>query len=402
MPLLSYSLGCQTYRNARARTSLNVFDFLVPSLHRSPTHASSRSRRSSTSSRTSGPRQWRPTSVEARFFSALSSASTCRACARPKASRPERTSDYPRRPLATTGRKRSPDLLRWHGDSPLPYDEREPPTSNSRPDPGGGTNQSEHTSGRRQCSPGERGFFNSDVKHLSELSHLPRDFFDDVAKLQASKEISTSEDDGWDTNKTWPMMDTESEDILQKAVALPEQLKLLSAVRELEEKLACARQNLQSSMLVNDVPRVGSPAKQEKVDHSMTLTQEDYKGLVDLYYHTYKSRFTPEAPDYSPTPTFLDDYSFKLSEDFAGPEAFARYYEGEEGYESPLKDVERILKASRLREISVMQKFVELLVDDTSSSRTLFEVYQRLPAPELHTCRPVSFESFYNGCLHLP
>ena len=63
--------------------------------------------------------------------------------------------------------------------------------------------------------------------------------------------------------------------------------------------------------------------------------------LVDLYHYTHKKRFTPESPDYSPTPTFLEDYSFKLSEDFAPPRAYARYYENEEGYESPLKEVEQ-------------------------------------------------------------
>ncbi|KAI9872860.1 MAG: hypothetical protein M1823_008065, partial [Watsoniomyces obsoletus] len=34
-----------------------------------------------------------------------------------------------------------------------------------------------------------------------------------------------------------------------------------------------------------------------------------------------------------------------------------------------------------MREISVMQKFVEILVNDRSSNRVLFEVYKKLPAP---------------------
>ena len=251
---------------------------------------------------------------------------------------------------------------------------------NHQHDPGGG--QQRPSDEQSQASPAGPAFFDSHVQILSELSHLPQDFFDDVSRLQDQAQTPVSEHDGWDTNETWPIrMEPDAQDAEAATNALPEQLKLLNTIRELEDKVVQARWKLDLSLLRQARTRRAARMPSEHESDSLTLTAEDYKGLVDLYYYTHKNRFTPEAPDYSPTPTFLDDFSFKLSEDFASPEAYAKYYEDEEGYESPLKEVEQILKSRRLREVSVMQRFVELLVDDQSSNRALFEVYQKLPSP---------------------
>ncbi|EXJ86389.1 hypothetical protein A1O3_03340 [Capronia epimyces CBS 606.96] len=160
-----------------------------------------------------------------------------------------------------------------------------------------------------------------------------------------------------------------------------EHLRLLKSVRELEDKLGKAKADLAASMRRGrDQPAL--EISQHRKRPTVQLSKEDYKNLVDLYYYTNRSRFDPESSDLSPTPKFLEDYSFKLSEDFAPPQAYAEFYDhDQEGYQSPLKEIEQILKSRQLREISVTSDFVDLLLDDHSTNVALFQAYKRLPQP---------------------
>ncbi|RMZ86251.1 hypothetical protein DV737_g118, partial [Chaetothyriales sp. CBS 132003] len=250
-----------------------------------------------------------------------------------------------------------------------------------------------------------RGFFDShQTAAFAAGSTLPHAWFVDVHNLQ--QKARGAEPDGGEQHA---------------------QIKLLQAVRELETKLAHAKADLASSLshdkassaqthhdsshrapgtmtltkedrnvtnedrnatnedsnATNEDSNATNEDSNATNDNSnaMTLTKEDYKGLVDLYYYTHMRRFGPDAPDHSPTPLLLQDYAFKLSEDFAPPDAFAHYYVDEDGYQSPLRDIEKALQSRQLREIAVMQAFVDLLLDDHSSNKALFDAYKQLPSP---------------------
>ena len=184
---------------------------------------------------------------------------------------------------------------------------------------------------------------------------------------------------------------------------LREQFRYLKTVRELEQKLDKARHNLHVSMKRGREKRKGiywneeAYKDQEQIVRMdlievettppsraiVNLKKEDFLGLVDLYFYSHRSRFLSEAPDSSPTPLQLDDYSFKVSEDFSPPtNAESDLVRDEEGTPvSPLHHVEVEIKAQKLSEIKAFQKFVDLLLDDYSPLKALFLAYKALPQP---------------------
>lgn len=188
-------------------------------------------------------------------------------------------------------------------------------------------------------------------------------------------------------------------------VSLTDQLRLLKAVRELEKKLQKARHDLHKAMEKN--PRAvsreiakgngkgllarpsfltadGMKENAQSESPPIELTKDDYLNLVDLYFYSHQSRFAPDSPDMSPNPLFLESYSFKLSEDFSKPEEdnpLAPADDHKEPEISPLRHVEAMLKSRQLHEISTMQVFVDLLLDDYSSDSALFQAYKSLPKP---------------------
>ncbi|RMZ92299.1 hypothetical protein DV736_g486, partial [Chaetothyriales sp. CBS 134916] len=233
------------------------------------------------------------------------------------------------------------------------------------------------TSPRPSAPSSFRGFFDSHqtaafAAAFAAGSTLPQAWFVDVHNLL--QKVRNAEPD----SAPPPSPSAESE----ASRRLGAQVKLLQAVRELETKLALAKADLASSL---SHAKVSSAQIEDDSSHhapdAMTLTREDYKGLVDLYYYTHMRRFGPDAPDHSPTPLLLQDYAFKLSEDFGPPDAFAHYYIDEDGYQSPLRDIDKALQSRQIREISMMQAFVDLLLDDHSSNKALFEAYKQLPSP---------------------
>ena len=170
-------------------------------------------------------------------------------------------------------------------------------------------------------------------------------------------------------------------------ISLTDQLRLIGAVRELEKKLEKARSELHKAIKGGAVAGrlehdANSPSKVPKPEGGpIVLTKEDYLNLVDLYFYSHQSRFAPDSPDSSPTPLLLDEYSFQLSGDFTKPDPEVHYAEEQEEDSDVLKHVEEILMSRQLREVLTMQAFVDLLLDDNSSNRALFEVYKKLPDP---------------------
>lgn len=184
---------------------------------------------------------------------------------------------------------------------------------------------------------------------------------------------------------------------------LIEQIQYLKTVRELETKLEKARHKLHLSMKRRKVIQEGSYLKEDahmdEAQGKMTksaevklmaapealveLKKEDFLGLVDLYFYSHRTRFLSESPDSSPTPLQLDDYSFKISEDFRPPTSVdSDLVRDEEGTPvSPLYHVEAEFKTRKMHEIKSLQRFVDLLLDDYSPLRDLFSAYKALPQP---------------------
>ncbi|KAK5064932.1 hypothetical protein LTR84_000766 [Exophiala bonariae] len=205
-------------------------------------------------------------------------------------------------------------------------------------------------------------FFDSNTLDFASKTRLPVAFFHDVDKIQ--KQLEQDEHSSTNTQK-----EVETDTRL-----LTEQMRMLQSVRELEEKLARAKHDLKTAM-------TPTSARKQAKKQTVVLSREDYKNLVDLYYYSMHSRFDPENPDHSPTPTILEDYAFKLSEDFAPPQAYADFYKDDENYRSPLEQVEARMRTQTLQEIRVTQVFLNLLLNDETPNRVLFNAYQRLPKP---------------------
>lgn len=228
----------------------------------------------------------------------------------------------------------------------------------------GGTNLS-GISARPSQDANSRGVFDVNTGEFAAQSRLPAAFFNELEVLQR-KMRATAKDPGQNEGE-------------MPQSQINEQTQLLKSVRELEEKLAKAKTKLIKSTQKASPARQSSTASPESP--SVVLSREDYKNLVDLYFYTHRSRFDPESPDSSPTPTVLEDYSFKLSENFAPPQAYAEFYSEDADYKSPLEEIEDRLKSRQIREISVTRAFVDLLLDDNSSNAALFQAYKRLPQP---------------------
>ncbi|KIW12451.1 hypothetical protein PV08_09728 [Exophiala spinifera] len=212
-----------------------------------------------------------------------------------------------------------------------------------------------------------KDFFDDNTFEFAAKSRLPMGFFQDLDVLQDKMEEIRQEPGEEEAGKK------EQE---RSSSRLEEQMQLLNSVRKLESKLAQMKSKLAESTQHTPVRTEPPPRPPEVV-----LSRDDYKALVDLYFYTNHSRFDPESPDISPTPVLLEDYAFKLSEDFAPPQAFAEFYNDDEDFRSPLKEVEERLLSRQLREVKVTQDFVDLLLDNHSSNAELFKAYKRLPQP---------------------
>ncbi|OAG38400.1 hypothetical protein AYO21_07383 [Fonsecaea monophora] len=223
---------------------------------------------------------------------------------------------------------------------------------------------------RRKDKTNAWDFFDSNTLEFAQNSRLPAAFFDDLNTLHEKvRQGNDGQEKQDESDLSQPMLE--------------EQMALLKSVRDLEERLAAAKASLDSS-IHNKSPtpeRATAVTPVTSNQPAVVLSKDDYKNLVDLYFFSHSNRFDPESPHSSPTPKFLEDYAFRLSEDFAPPQAYAEFYTEDEGYESPLKEVEKMLKSKQLREISAFKAFVDLLLDNHSSNAALFRAYKRLPQP---------------------
>ncbi|KIW26812.1 uncharacterized protein PV07_06616 [Cladophialophora immunda] len=230
--------------------------------------------------------------------------------------------------------------------------------------------QSTRPRNRRKSRHNAWEFFDSNTLEFAQNSRLPAAFFYDLGTLHKKVRLGKDEQDQQDEREL-------------SQPALEEQMALLKSVRDLEEKLAEAKASLDISIHKKSPTseRAMAVTPVASKQPAIVLSKDDYKNLVDLYFFTHSDRFDPESPHSSPTPKFLEDYVFQLSEDFAPPQAYAEFYADDEGYESPLKEVEKMLKSKQLREVSAFKAFVDLLLDNHSSNAALFRAYKRLPQP---------------------
>jgi len=342
-------------RDSSSVASTPLLDFLAPALH--PTRASpSQARRRNLHSARRHDR------LESFFFRALGHAALCK---EHKLQAAVTTHPKQQRNVSSTAASRSPPSLthqRFDDKGRLLIETTAPL----------------HPAYSYEQYP-DHDVFDTYQRRFAASSKLPPSFFTD---LNSIRDLMHS-----DHSRSQHMQEQEREQVQHnpdqtgpsehEEMDMIERLKLLESVRELEEKLANAKRDLARSLSGTvAAPTIASSTSRKPA----VLTKKDYLNLVDLYFYSHNSRFSPESTDDSPTPTILNDYSFTLSADFTKGEEPELVRE-EADYISPLKDIEEQLRNNQLREIAVMRVFVDLLLDEQSSNRALYEAYKELPQP---------------------
>lgn len=334
-------------RDSFSVTSTPLLDFLVPSLHSTKPSTSRDRRRSLHLGRRDGR-------FESFFFGALDQASVCKdhkeAVTKYGRQRRDASSTAAKRNAASLTHQRFDDKGRLLVETTAPL---HPAFS-----------YEEYTN---------HDFFDTKERRFAASSKLPPSFFTDVnfiRDLMQPDQAHKQESQEQHSNAEAGVSEHEQAN-------MKERLELLESVRQLEEKLAKAKRDLARSISgAGTAATTTRPGSRKPA----VLTKKDYLNLVDLYFYSHNSRFSPESTDESPTPIILNDYSFTLSADFTqGKEP--EIVDDDENYESPLKEIEEQLKTNQLREIAVMRVFIDLLLDDRSPNRALYEAYQQLPQP---------------------
>ncbi|RVX69534.1 hypothetical protein B0A52_06598 [Exophiala mesophila] len=352
-----------------AATLTPLLDFLVPAL---PTH-SNVSRCLALNSRSPTDRF----QAETLFYDALSRTTSCQRISQRTAKRPStrrKTSRSSPAPATTPGTpcisstKYTTQLFTFfHRDLQI---RRKSTHASSAHRTDNGITASPSRSAKAETKANPWDFFEPNTLDFAQKSRLPLAFFHDVDNLRNLTSGGGSSNTAPATQETATPPNEED---------LKGQMNLLASIRNLEEKLAKARRDLKRSIATKKTLK--NPSSSSNPERKqITLSKDDYKNLVDLYFYSHQQRFDPESPDESPTPTFIEDYTFKLSEDFAPPQAYKKFYDGEYR-ENPLKQIEKNLVSRQLKEIAVFQAFIDLLADDHSSNSALFKAYQQLPSP---------------------
>lgn len=361
-----------------------ALDFLTPSCAQQIRHISG-GPRASRSYCASGSKTQHDL-YEGFFLGAISQASRCRDHRVPSESARKKFFQRPFDPKQAKGDGQRPSRRVPGKLEPLQQ------TRRLSTNPGYGSSTSQ-----RSSEDAFRTSFDTRAQRMAAQSRLPRDFFDDVFQIQLKvrdivPEVSQSSPDepfadhrDAEREGDEPQEDPETD--------LDAQIRLINSVRELEEKLAEAKAALKRS--VQSARSHSASAKwTQSGQNGIKLSKIDYIGLVDLYYYSQRHRWGPEGPDYSPPLSFLSSHELDNSDVFEGLRTRSKYQAGDEDneppiemhddsdfYGSPLLDVEKTLISNQRREITIMQKFVDLLLDDESSNRDLYQAYKRFPHP---------------------
>ena len=162
---------------------------------------------------------------------------------------------------------------------------------------------------------------------------------------------------------------------------LAEEQEKLDVVRRLEHELRKARRELRSISQRRRLDYVSMSTidgySKRKINPDTSLSRDDYLNLVDLYFHA-KQITRAALPDASPTPLFLEDQEYQdlVAKPLPGPKAHALHSQP-----PLLEDVERKLRRDKLKELRLVESFIDLLLDDTSNYDTIFQTYQKFPSP---------------------
>ncbi len=351
-------LGCHNLPTASSIVpyTITICDYLDPAVRHQLSSAPRRVRSDHDISEQRGA-----DTAEALFYRSLSRASQSHTCHRPITRTEARLVGIIRR---TTHCKEAKAIITSNGQRrSVSHDAQQHEVKRARE-----TEPQPLSRQRRKQKAAGWDFFDSNTLDFAQKSRLPLAFFHDLNILH--EKVAQRRDEQGKQNGQQP-----------SPAVLKEQMDLVESVRKLEEKLAKAKTSLNDSLLgIRHTPTQVAATSSKVEPKKVVLTKDDYRNLVDLYFHTHTSRFDPESPHSSPTPTFLEDYAFKLSEDFAPPQAYSEFHD-DENYESPLKEVERMLRTNKLREVSAFKAFVDVLLDDYSSNAALYTAYKQLPQP---------------------
>lgn len=336
-------------RDTFTTTPAPLLDFLLPSFHQPAPSEKSQERRSLSPSARYGRR------LEACFFNALAEVSSCQQ------------------------HKKRPSLhnVEYHGHlASLRTTRRHAHSLRHQRYDSQGRLIVETTAPRHPAFPHEEyenDYVNdSRDQQFAANTRLPPSFFSDLSSIRNLTPGKHSE------NPRRNDAAQQDRDGNSTSVGVKDQLKLMRSVRDLEERLQRAKQDLAKSISTSST---STKSITSRVHRPTTLTKKDYLNLVDLYFYSHNSRFSPESSDASPTPIVLNDYSFILSADFSNPANPEIEEEEQDDYVSPLREIEEALRNNQLREIAVMQVFIDLLLQDDSPNRALFEAYKELPQP---------------------
>ena len=198
-------------------------------------------------------------------------------------------------------------------------------------------------------------FFQHNVGHSS---HLPDQFFSDVARLR------------WAARR--PLV--EDNDNMR---ALASSLRPTPPAWTTNAKVSDAATEIRSLMEAHL-----SPAKDGASEVlESTLTKQNYMDLVDLYFYSSQNRFQAENPDLSPTPIFVKDPGMELSADLSLPVDSADESAKEQLYSVNHETLLGRVRRQEKQDLLEMDTFLTLLLDERSSDQRLFDAYQQFPQP---------------------
>ena len=202
---------------------------------------------------------------------------------------------------------------------------------------------------------GQTTFFQQNV---GQSSHLPDQFFSDVARLRWTARKLQDEDKN---DERWPASSPQS--TIPTGPLTEDMSKVL-----VEEKSATGTHSSRIRDAMKGVSK-------------KTLTKQNYMDLVDLYFYSSQSRFEAENPDLSPTPIFVKDHGMELSANLSLPFDPADQSSPEQPHSVHRETLHARIMRQQKQDILEMDTFLTLLLDERSSDRRLFEAYQNFPRP---------------------
>lgn len=176
-----------------------------------------------------------------------------------------------------------------------------------------------------------------------------------------------------------------------------QQLTMLNKIKYLEWRLKKARRELKASLDEHEPLTLQNATSHKRymvsdnASHLIKLTKEDYVNMVDLYYYL-PQKDSISSPTNSPTPLlfkesphedllrrhdFADQSSMLLESELdkaVDPDFYAKTV-------SEMEDIQARFRDRSLGSNSLLEPFIDLLLQKEPPPRRLFRLYQRFPQP---------------------